>query len=145
MKAIRNILRVDRATISGGYLVRVTRRRKLSTKLFCDKEYGGKRKALLAAKKYRDKLEKTLKSYSAKELARKPRANNTSGIAGVRLALERDTRWESEPEYEYWVAQWSPEKGVRRTRRFSVDKYGYDEAYRLAVKARKKGVASMES
>ena len=144
MNANRNISRIDRETTSGGYLVRVTRKGKLTWKYFYDSEHGGKRKALQAAKKHRDTLETRLKAYSSKELARKERSNNTSGTVGVRLAVEADPRWPSNPEYEYWIAQWSPRKGVRRTKRFSVEKYGYDEAYRLAVKARRQGVASMD-
>ena len=144
MSTTQNITRFERDTSSGGYLVRVTCRGKLSSKTFYDSDCGGKRKSLAAAKKHRDHLKSTLKPYSAKELARKLRSNNTSGQAGVRLAVEVDPRWPSEPEYEYWVAQWSPAKGVRRTKRFSVEKYGHDEALRLAVKARKRGVAAIK-
>lgn len=144
MNANRNITRIDRETTGGGFLVRITRKGKLTSQYFSDGEYGGKRKALVAAKAHRDELEKSKKGYTAKQLAKKTRSNNTSGTVGVRLVTESDPRWPSEPEYQYWVAQWSPKKGVRKTKRFSVDKYGSDEAYRLAVKARKKGVASME-
>ncbi|QDS95998.1 AP2 domain protein [Roseimaritima multifibrata] len=144
MHANRNITRIDRVH-SGGYLVRVMRRKKLHSQFFSDLDYGGKRKALAAAREHRDDLESRLKSFSAKKLAQQTRSNNTSGIAGVRLVEETDHRWASKPTYKYWVAQWSPSKGVRKTKRYSVEKYGNDEAYRLAVKARKKGVASMES
>jgi hypothetical protein len=65
-------------------------------------------------------------------------------MVGVRYAEETDQRWDSKPVYGYWVAQWSPSKGVRKSARFSVEKYGDDEAYRLAVKARNKGVAAMK-
>ncbi|TWT49336.1 AP2 domain protein [Rubripirellula amarantea] len=145
MNANRNIIRLDRETASGGFLVRITRKGKLTSQYFRDEDYGGKRKALAAAKEYRDKIEATKKGYSTKELAKRARANNTSGITGVRLVTEVDPRWPSEPEYKYWVAQWSPSKGVRKTKRFSVDKYGDKEAYRLAVKARNRGVANMDS
>ncbi len=142
LNANRNILRIDRETHAGGYLVRVTRKGKMTSEYFTDEDYGGKRKALLAAKEYRDELEDTLKGYTAQQLARKVRSNNTSGLTGVRFVVEADPRWPSNPEYEYWVAQWSPEQGVRKTQRFSVEKYGNDKAYRLAVSARKKGVLS---
>ncbi|MEM9586078.1 MAG: AP2/ERF family transcription factor [Planctomycetota bacterium] len=143
MRANRNISRVD-ADSKHGYLVRVMRRGNRKQKFFSDSTYGGKRKAQDAARAFRDKLEKSMKSYSAKELAKKERSNNTSGTVGVRLVEETDYRWASEPTYRYWVAQWSPAKGVRRTKRFSVEKYGEDEAYRLAVNARRKGVRQME-
>ncbi len=143
MRANRNITRLERQS-TGGWLVRVMRRGELSSWYFSDSEYGSKPKALQAAREYRDELETTLKGFSAKDLAKKAKANNTSGVVGVRLVEERDPRWPSQPTYRYWVAQWSPSKGVRRTKRFSVEKYGEDKAYKLAVAARKKGVASME-
>lgn len=143
MRANRNITRIQRKT-TGGYLVRVTRKGKLHSAFFSDDDYG-KRGSLLAAREHRDELEGKLKGYSPKQLAKRERSNNTSGVPGVRLVEETDHRWESKPTYQYWVAQWSPKKGVRRTRRFSVQKYGYEKAKKLAIKARNKGVAEMES
>ena len=139
----RNLTRIDRET-SGGYMVRIMRKGKLHSDYFGDLECGSKRKALIAAKKCRDELEAKLKGFTPKQKAKRERANNTSGVVGVRYAEETDQRWESQPKYGYWVAQWSPSKGVRKTARFSVEKYGDDEAYRLAVKARNKGVAAMK-
>jgi AP2 domain len=143
MNPNRNITRIERLN-SGGYLVRVTRRGKLYSEFFSDETYG-KRGSLLAARKHRDSLEAKVQGYSPKQMANKERSNNTSGVPGVRLVEETDYRWASEPTYQYWVAQWSPKKGVRKTKRFSVEKYGFEEAKRLAIKARKKGVAEMES
>ena len=114
-----------------------------ASKYFYDDEYGGKRKALAAAREHRDHLEQKMRGYTAKQLSQKQRSNNTSGIVGVRKVFETDYRWDSEPTYGFWVAQWSPKKGVRKTKRYSIDKYGEAEAYRLAVQARKRGVASM--
>ncbi len=142
MHANRNITRIDRQT-TGGYLVRMTRKGKLRSKYFADAVYG-KRKALKEARAYRDKLSSKLRGYSAKQLANRERSDNTSGYPGVRMAEESDLRWPSKPTYRYWIAQWSPSKGVRRTKRFSVEKYGEEEAFRLAVQARKRGVASMK-
>ncbi len=144
MNRNRNIIRLDQQT-TGAYLVRVTRKGVLHSKYFPDAEYGGKRKGLAAAREYRDELESALKGYTVQQLAKRGRSNNTSGIVGVRVVEEVDYRWESQPTYRYWVAQWSPKKGVRKTARFSVEKYGEEEAYRLAVKARKKGLESMQS
>lgn len=144
MKPNRNIIRLDRQN-GGGFLVRVTRKGKLRSDYFRDQDHGGKKKALLAARKYRDELEAKYKRVSSKELAKRVRSNNTSGEPGVRYVEEIDHRWDSKPCYGYWIAQWSPRKGVRKTKRFSVLKYGDDEAFRLAVKARRKGVSEMES
>lgn len=142
MRANRNITRIDRKT-TGGFLVRVVRRRKLYSNFFADHEHGGKRKSLAAARQYRDELEAKLKPISAKKLAQLTRSNNTSGIPGVRLVTETDARWASKPTYSFWVAQWSPKEGGRKSKRFSVNKYGNEEAKRLAIAARKRGVRSM--
>lgn len=135
-------MRVDRETV-GGWLVRITRKGKLHSQYFADQYYGGKRKALSAAMAYRDEMDAKLKPFSAKQLSKKLRSNNKSGVPGVRLVTETDTRWESEPTYEYYVAQWSPEVGVRKTKRFSVKKYGKKKALDMAIKARNKGVRQM--
>ena len=142
MKANRNITLIERQT-TGGYLVRIMRRGKLHSEFFSFKDYSGKRKTLAAARQYRDELEHKLRGISSKKRAQTLRANNTSGVPGVRLVKETDPRWKSRPTYHCWVAQWSPRKGVRKTKRFSVEKYGNEEAYRLAVRARKRGVAEM--
>ncbi|TWU38771.1 AP2 domain protein [Novipirellula aureliae] len=144
MNANRNITRIDRDS-SGGYLVRVMRKGKKTSKFFSDIENGGKKKSLTAAKAFRDELESKMASYTPKELSKIMRSNNTSGVVGVRLVEEVDHRWPSKPKYLYWVAQWSPAKGVRKTKRFSVEKYGDEKAYKMAVNARKRGVAAMQS
>lgn len=142
---MRNIRRVERNSHPGGYLVRITRRGKLMSEYFLDQEHGGKKESLEAAKKFRDKVETSKPHYTAKQLASRGRSNNTSGTVGVRLVTEADPRWPSKPEYEYWVAQWSPAPGQRRTKRFSVEKYGKDKAFKLAVKARNQGLAEADS
>jgi hypothetical protein len=119
------------------------RKGRRASKFFADQDYGGKRKALSAAKQHRDHLESKMRGYTAKQRAQRQRSNNTSGITGVRRVYETDYRWDSEPTYGFWVAQWTPTHGRRQTRRFSIDKYGDDEAYRLAVLARKRGIASL--
>lgn len=140
----RNITRIE--TTTRGYEVRIMRRGKGYCKLFSDRPYGGKRKSLQAAREYRDQL---IEEHSGKEITRKQRARrktsrNYSGVVGVRYVEETERRGEKEYVYAYWEAQWSPRPGTRKKRRFSVNKYGDDEALRLAVKARRAGVASME-
>jgi len=120
------------------------RRGHVFEKLFSDGPLGGKRKALAAARDYRDQLEEEYPHYSRKEIARIKSERNSSGTVGVRLSQEADARWPSQPVYLYWVAQWSPSPGVRKTKRFSVNKYGADKAYKLALAARRKGVREME-
>ncbi len=116
------------------------RRGRKTEKFFSDNAYGGNRGALEAAKKFRDQLEASSRKYSVKELARTPSRRNKSGIVGVRLHEQIDTRGDFEYHYWYWVAQWTDGLGRRRTRSFSVHTYGEEEAFRLACEARRKGV-----
>lgn len=149
MKKNRNISRIDIDEGPGkagthGYEVRLMRRGETFHKFFGDVPNGGKRKALAAARKYRDELAATHQPYSRKEVAQLRSKRNTSGIVGIRLSEEVDRRGPNELVYLYWVAQWSPAPGVRKTRRFSVSKYGEQKAFRLAQKARKDGLKQME-
>jgi len=64
------------------------------------------------------------------------RPDNTSGRAGVYLKRQVVTRGDWRGEYAFWQAH-TPQ-GVKpgRSRSFSVDRYGFDGAYALAVQAR---------
>ena len=139
----RNITRLDTST--RGYQVRLCRRGKYYSKLFSDSEFGGKRKALQAAREYRDTMIKELahREITRKQLAKRANSRNTSGIIGVRFVQEEDARAAAGVVYEYWEAQWSPAPGVRSKKRFSVQKYGYDQALNMAKRARNKGVKEM--
>jgi hypothetical protein len=143
-KPNRNITRIE--TTTRGWEVRIMRRGKGHCKLFSDVPFGGKRKAMMAAREYRDQL---IEELASKEISRKQRAKrktqrNYSGVVGVRYVEETERRGENEYTYGYWEAQWSPSVGVRKKRRFSVNKYGDAEALRLAMKARRDGVAAMD-
>ena len=140
----RNITRLDAST--RGYEVRVMRRGKLHCKLFSASLFGGKRKALTAAREYRDELVEKLasKAYTRKQLAKRVTSRNTSGIVGVRFVQESDSRSADGVVYEYWEAQWSPSPGVRSKKRFSVKVHGPRNAKKLAIKAREAGVRKME-
>ena len=52
------------------------------------------------------------------------------GVSKVRVVAANGA------EYEFWQATWSPAVGKRRCVKFSVMRYGEEEAFRLAVMAR---------
>ena len=141
----RNISRIETTStagrVNGGWEVRFQRRGRRIERFFADNAHGGKRGALQAAKKFRDDLESEMRPYTVQELARRPSIRNRSGIVGVRKAKQVDIRGEYEYTYMFWVAQWTDGKGRRKTRSFSIHRYGDDEAYRLAVQARNRGVS----
>lgn len=143
--ARRNISRIETRSatgkVYGGWEVRFQRRGKKTEKFFADSGYGGKRAALDAAKIFRDELESQSRKYTVEELAERPSVRNKSGVVGVRLHKQVDTRGDYEYHYWYWVAQWTDGFGRRRTKSFSVHTHGDDEAFRLACEARSKGVS----
>lgn len=65
----------------------------------------------------------------------KKRKDNTSGITGVSLKTEVEN---SGKINTYWVAQWKDLFGNIKSKCFSNNKYGYDEAFRLACEWRQK-------
>lgn len=140
----RNISRIETKSkagkVYGGWEVRIQRRGVKTEKFFGDQRYGGKRKSLAAAKKFRDKIEDSAEKYSVKDLAAVPSSRNKSGVVGVRLHKQKDTRGDFEYHYWYWVAQWTNANGKRKTKAFSIHQHGDEEAYKLAVQAREDGV-----
>lgn len=141
----RNISRIETYSSTGkmygGWEVRLQRRGKKTEKFFSDNAYGGKRKAFNAAKEFRDELEAKSRKYTVRELAQQPSVRNHSGIVGVRLHQQKDTRGDYIYSYWYWVAQWTDGHGRRKTKSFSCHTHGDEEAFRLACESRRKGVA----
>jgi len=141
----RNISRIDLSAANGsehgGWEVRMQRKGKRFEKFFADGQFGGRRAALQAAKSFRDALERRHQRYTVEEMARQPSVRNKSGIVGVRRTVQIEETDDYVYTYAFWIAQWTDGKGKRKTRSFSVDKYGEDEAYQRAVQARASGVS----
>ena len=68
----------------------------------------------------------------------KPRTENKSGIRGVYFRKARPGIAKAS-----WICEWS-ENRKRYTKSFSIDKYGEDEAFRLAVNLRKEKMKEMK-
>ena len=116
--------------------VRIKYNGKAFQESFPFKKYGGKAKAINAAKKKRD--EKGKKIYGdnwpyAKYSPRKISPLNSSGEIGVSYS-EKD---------HSWVATWQEGAGKRRRQKnayFSINKYGEAKAKRMAVSKRRERV-----
>ncbi|MEX2470470.1 MAG: AP2/ERF family transcription factor [Pseudohongiellaceae bacterium] len=100
------------------------------------KKYGGKLKAIAAAKKKRDIEGKKIYGKHwpyAKYSPRKISPLNSSGEIGVSYSAKDHS----------WVATWQEGRGKRRRQRnayFSINKYGEGKARRLAVRTRRDAV-----
>jgi 1,2-phenylacetyl-CoA epoxidase PaaB subunit len=142
----RYILRVDNdATATHSWKVQIRRRGRAINKHFTDSRHGGKRKALAAAKDYRDRL---VRKVSGAEYAIWKRSikrpDNKSGVVGVarfvRCAKSRYGTW----QYPVWEAFWHDADGKKHGRRFSVIKLGEGQAMRLALKTRREAMKEVE-
>ncbi len=100
------------------------------------KKFGGKAKAIDAAKKKRDIEGRKIYGSNwpfAKFSPRKVSPLNSSGEIGVSYS-EKD---------HSWVATWQEGKGVKRKQKnayFSINKYGDEKAAQKAVAARRSAV-----
>ncbi len=98
---------------------------------FKDTEYqkvfalsGGERKALAKARAWRkERLREIQNSPEAANPLKRMQSNNKSGIAGVRRGRTA------------WSATWV-EDGKQQHRSFAVEKFGEEEAFKLACQAR---------
>jgi hypothetical protein len=126
------------------YRVSIRKRNKKYIKYFTDVGCGGKSKALNEAKKYRDEVVSKTRPFTRAELSRSIKTKNKSGMVGVTLIEKTDKRGSKFHKYLYWKAWWSPKVGVRKVMMFSVSKYGYDKALKLAKKARLNGLKEMD-
>lgn len=127
-----------------GYEVRIRKRNVNIQKFFSDANFKSKAEALEEARKYRDKALKENPPLTRAEFSNIPRKVTDSGIVGVSLITTIDRRKKKTYYYDYWKAWWSPKPGVHKTKIFSVNKYGYNEALKLAKKTREEGLKQMQ-
>jgi hypothetical protein len=131
-----------RIAVPSGYLVRFSRRGKHHQAYFSDNRFGGPKKALAAARAHRDEMESKFRLLTPVERANVLMSTNTSGTVGIRWTKKTVSKGSKKYTFEFAVASWSTPAG-RLTRSFSAEKYGRDEAWKLAIKARKSGLAQL--
>lgn len=127
-----------------GYEVRIQKRNKNFHKFFNDNSFKNKEEALKEARKYRDKILEKNPPLTRAEFSENSGKKTSSGIVGVTLITNVDKRKNKTYSYDFWKAWWSPAPGIRKSKIFSVNKYGYDEAFKLAKEARKEGLKQMQ-
>ncbi|MES2772067.1 MAG: AP2/ERF family transcription factor [Pseudomonadota bacterium] len=112
----------------GGWKVSIGRYSKAYEKQFSDSTAGGKEASLSEAINYRNELLVNIQPMSMRERHEWRRSDNTSGFAGVRLRKKNGAAVS-------WVARITVE-GKQRSTSFSIEKYGDQQAFELAVAAR---------
>ena len=142
----RGISRIDsEACRTYGWYVRARFHGKVISKLFSDKKYGGKAKALMKARRfYKKSYEKLIKKYSDFDVNKVPvkiivsqNKKNNTGIVGV----QKLTKYNSGGSvYIAYRVNWTDKTGKSRNKFFSVEKWGDKKAFKLAREYRTKMV-----
>jgi hypothetical protein len=118
-----------------GWVVSATRRNKRFTRYFSDQD--GQRKALRAARVYRDKL---LSRLPPPKKIRIKDKRNTTGVIGV---CRQEYREKSAKWFVRYIAEWLKNDDTRASASFSVNLYGEEDAFELAVYCRRKGLREL--
>jgi hypothetical protein len=136
-RPLYGITRVDHErSRTHAWRVTIQRQGKIHVGHFSDGVYGGKQRALAAAKRYRDELLTKHPPLSRREYCSILRRNNRSGLAGVSFHAEVIETGHGPVERRFWIARLPLEPQRTKLAKFSVAKYGAEEAFRRAVKAR---------
>jgi len=141
---LKHIYRIDHAkSRTHSWLVTVQRRGRIYHRHFTDAVYGGKRKALAAAKVYRDSLIASLRPLTRLERCRIKKRNNRSGISGVTKIETWEQNRGRRYHRRYWLAQWPIGNGKAQTKKFSITRYGEHGARQRALQARQEALKSL--
>lgn len=120
----------------GAWAVRALRGGKPHVGHFADATYGGKRKALIAARRFRDRLLRFIEpDIRVRQRVPKGSRNETRKVGVAFEVYDVDGR-----RYQRYIAHWKDEDGRSQRRRFAVGKYGDALAYKLAAMARDEAV-----
>lgn len=133
-----NLRRIDNEeTATRAWIVIIKRRGRAVHKYFTDNIHGGRRKARLAARAWRDEMLKKLSDANYVVWRRNiPQRRNRTGIVGIGC-YERVRSKGGKPYREsYWQAFWHDADGERHTKSFSVTTYGETRSKALAMEAR---------
>jgi len=128
-----------------GWFARVYLKSKVfSNRYFNDKKFGGKQKALQAAKEYREMTikERNVQHPEAVNARRRVTSDsrNKTGIIGISRTKIKS---KSGAISEFFQVTWRPRKNVVRTKSFSVKKYGEEGALNMAWEIRQKAEKQM--
>ncbi|MFT6287964.1 MAG: hypothetical protein ACJA09_002721 [Alcanivorax sp.] len=144
-KVMYGISRIDTDRFrTHAWRVKLTRRGKNYVKNFPDKHWGGKLKALVQAKAFRDEFLEQHPPLSRVEYCSILRSNNQTGITGVYRYAKSFTLKNGEiKESWYWEATWPIGSSKQSHLTFPVNEYGEDKARQLAVRARKDALSAI--
>jgi hypothetical protein len=121
----------------GGWVVDFCRKGKLTKKIFTTARHGNIDLALIAAKAWRDTMALTVPALTKAEYCGIIRRSNTSGHPGVyRQTVKKRTKAGVDYVQTLWQARTPDGVLPARKKSFLISRYGEQQAYELAVKAR---------
>lgn len=126
------------------WIVTVQRRKQIWRQSFSDRSFGGKSKALAAAKAFRDRILRQHPPMTRAEYCQIKRRNNQSGAAGVCRYAYLDGSDNKAGANGYWLAFWTLASGKSKRMKFSIRRFGERGALKRAVRARKQAVATLD-
>lgn len=136
-----HIYRIDHdKSHTHSWYVTIQRRGRVYHRHFTDSIYGGKSKALNAAKGYRDSLINCLRPLTRPEYCRIRKKNNRSGVSGVTRIDAGENSRGRRYHRRYWLAQWPIGNGKARKKKFSIQRYGERGAFQRALRARREAL-----
>ena len=131
----KGISRIDTASTKGWY-VRAYRNGKIHAKFFSDGKHASSRSALNAARVYRDGLFRELEDVERQPRRRSPQVKagkSKLGVVGVSLTKKKTPQGKM---IRCYSVSWRPTPKVQKCTSFSVEKYGEDQAFLMAVEHR---------
>jgi hypothetical protein len=126
------------------WIVTIQRRNQTWRRAFSDRSYGGKSKALTAAKAFRDQILRLHPPMSRAEYCQIKRRNNKSGLPGVCRYVYLDDNDKQRVERGYWLAFWTLAPGKGKRIKFSISRFGERGALKRAMRARKEALAALD-
>lgn len=136
---LKGISRIDSQNTHGWFVRKYHQGRTIS-KFFSDSRYQSQSQALAAAQSYRAKLDEKYPAPASTAFRVAAQKNSSTGVVGVSETFMRSRNGRKTPCF---TVTWRPEKGVSRTKKFSINAYGRDEAFRRAVEFRREREAEM--
>jgi len=138
-REMKGISRISSKENGYGWYVRTYLNGKTYSKFFSDSKYGSKERALKFAKKAKSFAEQQLRPLrdrgkKVKEKLVRRSKNNSTGVIGVSFTTKK---MQNGKKYSYFLVNWR-ENGKSKNTSFSCNKYGREEAFRLAVQHRVK-------